>query len=132
MLGRRADGWLAAERGSFEFALKPGRPGRARVDLGAGRVLTFRKLGRRKSVPATIAGRYGSADSGASWEIKRSGETWAASVSGPLIAGGPAWPVRGIDADTVEIETPGSWMAVTQLRSEEHTSELQSPDHLVC
>ena len=115
MLGRRADGWLAAERGSFEFALKPGRPGRARVDLGAGRVLTFRKLGRRKSVPAAIAGRYGSADSGASWEIKRSGETWAASVSGPLIAGGPAWPVRGIDADTVEIETPGSWMAVTQL-----------------
>jgi D-aminopeptidase len=114
-LGRRADGWLAAERGSFEFALKPGRPGRARVDLGAGRVLTFKKLGRRKSVPAAIAGTYVSADSGATWEIKRSGETWAASVSGPLIAGGPAWPVRGIDADTVEIETPGNWMAVTQL-----------------
>src|SRR3990167_1224233 len=26
-LGRRVDGWFAAERGSFEFALKPGRAG---------------------------------------------------------------------------------------------------------
>lgn len=114
-LGRRADGWLAAERGSFEFAIKPGRAGTARVDLGAGRVLTFKKLGRRKAVPAAIAGTYISADSGAAWEIRRSGEDWTADVGGPLIAGGPAWPVRGIDADTVEIETPGNWIVVTQL-----------------
>ena len=86
-----------------------------RVDLGAGRVLTFKKLGRRKSVPAAIAGRYVSADTGATWEIRRSGEDWAASVGGPLIAGGAAWPVRGIDADTVEIESPGSWITVSQL-----------------
>lgn len=119
VLGRRTDGWLAAERGSFEFAIKAGRAGTAkgaaRVDLGAGRVVTFRKLGRRKSVPAAIAGTYVSADSGATWEIKRSGEDWTAKVSGPLIAGGPAWPVRGLDADTVEIETPGTWLQVTQL-----------------
>src|SRR6266851_5094445 len=115
VLGRRADGWLAAERGSFEFALKPGRAGAARVDLGAGRVVTFKKLGRRKSVPAAIAGRYVSADTGASWEIKRSGEDWAAAIGGPLISGGAPWPVRGIDADTVEIESPGSWLQVTQL-----------------
>ena len=114
-LGRRSDGWLAAERGSFEFALKPGQKGTARVDLGAGRVLTFKKLGRRKAVPSAIAGRYVSADTGAAWEIKRSGEDWAAAVSGPLIAGGPPWPVRGIDADTVEVESPGSWLQVTQL-----------------
>jgi D-aminopeptidase len=115
VLGRRADGWLAAERGSFEFALKPGRAGTMRVDLGAGRVVTFRKLGRRKAVPAAIAGTYVSTDSGAAWKIVRGGEDWAAYVSGPLIAGGPAWPVRGIDGDTVEIETPGSWLTVTQL-----------------
>jgi D-aminopeptidase len=119
VLGRRADGWLVAERGSFEFALKPGRTGTPkgamRVDLGASRVLTFKKLGRRKAVPAAIAGRYVSADTGATWEIKRSGEDWAANVGGPLIAGGAPWPVRGIDADTVEIESPGSWLQVTQL-----------------
>jgi D-aminopeptidase len=78
-------------------------------------VLTFKKLGQRKSVPAAMAGRYVSADTGAAWEIKRSGEDWAAAVSGPLIAGGPPWPVRGIDADTVEVESPGSWLQVTQL-----------------
>jgi D-aminopeptidase len=115
VLGRRADGWLAAERGSFEFAIKSGRAGTVRVDLGAGRVLTFKKLGRRKAVPAAIAGRYLSADCGATWEIKRSGEEWTINVGGPLIAGGPAWPVLGIDADTVEIESPGSWLQVTQL-----------------
>jgi hypothetical protein len=78
-------------------------------------VVTFKKLGRRKSVPAAIAGRYVSADTGASWEIKRSGEDWAAAVGGPLISGGAPWPVRSIDADTVEIESPGSWLQVTQL-----------------
>ncbi len=114
-LGRRADGWLAAERGSFEFALKPGRTGSMRVDLGAGRVLTFKKLGRRKAVPAALAGTYVSADSGAAWKIERDGEDWAARVSGPLIAGGAPWPVRGLDADTVELETPGNWITVTQL-----------------
>ena len=56
-LGRRAGGWFGAERGSFEFALKPGRQGQQlSVDLGAGRVLTFKKLGKRKAVPAAIAG----------------------------------------------------------------------------
>ena len=114
-LGRRAEGWLAAERGSFEFALKPGRAGSLRVDFGAGRVVRFKKLGRRKSVPATVAGTYVSTDSGATWEIERSGADWTANVGGPLIAGGAPWPVRGVDADTVELESPGAWITVSQL-----------------
>jgi CubicO group peptidase (beta-lactamase class C family) len=115
VLGRRADGWFAAERGSFEFALKPGAKGTARVDLGAGRVLTFRKLGRRKAVPAAINGSYVSSDTGATWRIARSGGDWTAAVSGPLNAGGAPWSVRGIDADTVEIEQPSGWIKATQL-----------------
>ena len=114
VLGRRASGWFGAERGSFEFMLKPGKGG-LRVDLGAGRVLTFKKLGKRKAPPANLAGIYVSTDSGATWQIERKGETWQAAISGPLVAGGPAWPVRGIDADTVELETPGNWLSVTQL-----------------
>lgn len=113
-LGRRAGGWFGAERGSFEFMLKPAK-GALRVDLGAGRVLTFRKLGKRKAVPAAIAGTYVSADSGAVWAIKRNGENWEAAVSGPLIAASPAWSVRGVDADTVEIEIPDSRITMTQL-----------------
>ncbi len=115
VLGRRAGGWFGAERGSFEFMLKSGNKGTLRVDLGAGRVLTFKKLGKRKAVPAAVAGTYVSADSGAVWKIRRVGETYAMDVSGPLIAGGAPWPVRGLDTDTVEIETPGTWIAVTQL-----------------
>jgi CubicO group peptidase (beta-lactamase class C family) len=120
-LARRSDGWLAAERGSYEFALKPLRAGALRVDLGAGRVLTFRKLGKRKPVPAAIAGTYVSADSGAVWHVRRGGADYTVGVSGPLIAGGPPWPVRGLDGDTVEIETPGPWITVTQLARLERT-----------
>ncbi|MBI3198402.1 MAG: beta-lactamase family protein [Rhodospirillales bacterium] len=114
-LGRRSDGWFAAERGSFEFALKPGRAGTLRVDLGAGRVVTFTKLGRRKPVPAAIDGIYVSPDSGATWQVRRGGEDYAVGVSGPLIAGGPAWTLAGIDADTVEVVSPTGWITATQL-----------------
>ena len=115
VLGRRADGWFAAERGSFEFALKPGRAGTLRVDLGAGRVLAFRKLGRRKPIPAAIAGTYVSPDSGATWHVRRGGADYTVGVSGPLIAGGPAWTLAGIDADTVEVVSPAGWITATQL-----------------
>jgi hypothetical protein len=114
VLGRRPGDWFGSERGSFEFMLKPGK-GALRVDLGAGRVFTFRKLGKRKAVPAALAGAYVSADSGATWDIKRNGEGWEGTVSGPLIAGGPAWPVRGVDADTIEIDTPSTWITTSQL-----------------
>lgn len=114
-LGRRSDGWFAAERGSFEFALKPGRAGTLRVDLGAGRVMTFTKLGRRKPVPAAIAGTYVSADAGAVWNIRRDGEDYAMAVGGPLTTGGAPWHVHGIDTDTVEVVSPTGWITATQL-----------------
>lgn len=114
-LGRRADGWLGAERGSFEFLLKAGSSGTVRVDLGAGRVLPFKKLGKRKAVPAAIVGTYLSEDTGAIWQVKRTGEGYTIDVGGPLIASGPPWRLTGIDADTVEIESPGGWIKATQL-----------------
>ena len=114
-LGRRAGGWFGAERGSFEFALKPGRVGTLSVDLGAGHVLAFRKLGKRKAVPAAIAGTYVSADSGATWHARRGGENYTVAVSGPLVGGSAPWPVRGLDSDTVELEAPTGWVVATLL-----------------
>src|SRR6188768_2244259 len=83
VLGRRPDGWFGAERGSFEFMLKPARDS-LRVDLGAGRVLTFRKLSKRKAPPAALAGTYTSADSGAVWKIEGN----KVAAGGPLVGGG--------------------------------------------
>ena len=114
VLGRRAGGWFGAERGSFEFMLKPGKDG-LKVDLGAGRVLVFSKLGERKAVPPEIAGSYASADSGAVWRIARSGDGYALAVGGPLIAGGASWTVAGVDSETVEITGTGGWLQTTQL-----------------
>ena len=109
-LSRRADGWFGAERGSFEFMLKPDKVG-LNVDLGAGRVLPFRKLGERKAVPSEIVGTYTSADSGAVWKIARD----TIAVSGPLIGGGAPWKIDGVDADTIEVTSPGGWIQATQL-----------------
>ena len=114
-LGRRAGGWLAAERGSYEFALKPGPKGTLKVDLGAGRIVTFAKLAKRAAVPADLAGTYVSSDCAAVWRIGRDGKDWTMEVGGPLISGGAPWIVRGLDADTVEVESPGSWIKATQL-----------------
>jgi D-aminopeptidase len=113
-LARRSGGWFGAERGSFEFMMKPGKDG-LRVDLGAGRVLTFRKLGKRKAVPAAIIGRYHSPDSVALWGIERSRGGYAIDVSGPLVSGGAPWTVNGVDSDTVEIVGAGGWLQTTQL-----------------
>jgi CubicO group peptidase (beta-lactamase class C family) len=110
VLGRRPGGWFGAERGSFEFMLKPGKHG-LQVDLGAGRVLTFGRLDQREPVPAALAGTYTSADSGAVWKI--AGEKM--EVSGPLVSGGAPWTVGGVDSDTVEITGAGGWIQTTQL-----------------
>jgi hypothetical protein len=115
-LARRADGWLAAEAGALEFALKPLRAGAVHVDHGAGRVLTYKKLGRRKPPPIAIEGTYVSADSGATWHVRRGGKEFTIAVSGPLSAGGPPWTVNGIDGDIVEVVSPaGGWIQPTQL-----------------
>ena len=119
-LARRADGWLAAEAGALEFALRPLRanpPHSAlRVDLGAGRVLIYKKLGRRKPPPVAIEGTYASADSGAVWHVRRGGRDFTIAVSGPLVAGGAPWTINGIDSDTIEIVSPpGGWIVPTQL-----------------
>ena len=110
VLGRRPDGWFGAERGSFEFMLKPAKDS-LRVDLGAGRVITFKKLGKRKAGPAALAGTYTSTDSGAVWKINGD----KVDVSGPLVGGGAAWTVTGLDGDTVEITSPGGWIQASQL-----------------
>jgi hypothetical protein len=114
-LARRSDGWLAAEAGALEFAMKPLRAGAVRVDLGAGRVLTYKKLGRRKAPPMTMEGIYVSPDSGAVWHVRRGGKDLTIAVSGPLVAGGTPWTVNGIDGDTVEIVSPPGWITPTQL-----------------
>ena len=114
----RADGWLQADRGAFEFALKPPTPDATTmdVDLGAGRVLPFRRLADRAAVPPDIAGIYRSTDTGATWRIHEEGADWLVDVGGPLIASGAPWTIRGLADDLVEIEmASGGWMTVSQL-----------------
>ena len=80
----RGDGWLEADRGAFEFALRlpktPGEP--IEGDLGAGRVFAFRKLVPRDTTPPDIAGTYFCADAGATWRI----DGKQIEVSGPYVA----------------------------------------------
>jgi len=121
-LARRDGGWWGAEAGSLEFALKGDKAG-LKVDLGAGRTPVFKKLGKRKAVPAAIVGTYRSADSGATWTVRKAGNGFVVDVSGPLIASGPAWKIEGIDADTVEVISPPAWITATQLAHIERTKD---------
>src|SRR5258708_8039575 len=50
-------------------------------------------------------------------------------VIAPLVAAGVAFANGNQQAGTAALAISG---AMTIVRSEEHTSELQSPDHLVC
>jgi hypothetical protein len=116
VLAPRGDGWLAADRGAFEFALRLPEPGGPiEVALGAGRVVPFRRLPQREAPPADLAGRYHAADCAATWTVRQGKDGFAVDVSGPLVTGGMAWPIRGILGDLVEIESPGPWLTVTQL-----------------
>ena len=113
-LAAREGGWWVAEAGSLEFALKADKKG-LKVDLGAGRTPSFKRLGKRKAVPAGIVGTYHSADSGATWTVRKGALGYVIDVSGPLIASGQEWKVEGVDADTVEIISPPAWITATQL-----------------
>jgi hypothetical protein len=113
-LAQRDGGWWVAEAGSLEFSLKRDKD-KLKVDLGAGRTPGFKKLGKRKAVPAGIVGTYHSADSGATWTVRKSLTGTVIDVSGPLIASGQEWKVEGLDSDTVEIISPAAWITPTQL-----------------
>ncbi len=117
-LAPRGDGWLAADRGSFEFAVRlPAVDDTLDVALGAGRVLPFRRLAYRDRPPADLPGRYHARDCDATWTIPPASPDGglAVHVAGPLVTGGAPWPVRGVATDLVEIETPSPWLATTQL-----------------
>lgn len=109
----RDDGWLDADRGAFEFALRlPATPGQPiEADLGAGRVYPFRKLDPRDAVPADIAGTYHSTDTGATWRI----DGKQIAVSGPYVASTAPWPIKGVAGDVFEIEMSYGWVTITQL-----------------
>ena len=47
--------------------------------------------------------------------MRRGGADYTVAVSGPLVAGGPAWSLNGIDGDTVEVVSPAGWITATQL-----------------
>src|SRR5919108_1802465 len=56
-----------------------------------------------------------------------------ASFDGPTPAQATGWPPIASGANTLICAPTGSGKTLAAfLRSEEHTSELQSPDHLVC
>ena len=74
-------------------------------------MLAFKRLGKRKAIPAGIAGSYASADSGAVWKIKGD----KIEIGGPLVTGGPPWTIKGIDGDTIETISSASWLQATQL-----------------
>src|SRR5258708_12218005 len=57
---------------------------------------------------------------------------YTAAASGDTVLMFPNTTIGITIAKKLIIIGPGNWLDATTTRSEEHTSELQSPDHLVC
>ena len=78
----RADGWLAAERGSFEFALKPAADGAAGRSRRRPRAHASRSSASARPCRPAIAGTYVSADSGATWQCDGAATTTRSASAG--------------------------------------------------
>ena len=108
---RGAGGWFGAERGSFEFTLKPGKGGAARRSRRRAACSPSRSSASARPCRRRLAGTYVSANSGATWDIERKRRGLASDVSGPLIAGG-----AGLDGAAASMPTrsrsttPAGWI----------------------
>jgi D-aminopeptidase len=117
--------WLPL-RGAYEFALRMRDARSLEVDLGAGQTLSFERLVKRVSPDAGLAGCYACTDIGATWDIRApTGEAtgWQVQVRGPHRGAPVPWPLRGLTADLVELETPSPWLRSTQLARLERDTE---------
>lgn len=103
-----ADGWLAADRGAYEFALRPAG-GELEVDLGAGKIVRCR-ADARAPLPEGLAGAYVAADAGVTWSFAPAGKEMRIGIVGPLRAGGAGGMAYGIAGDAVEVEITTSWL----------------------
>src|SRR5438552_5701658 len=113
------------------------------VDLG-------RELGRRLGVPVELvpfdtAGKLADAVKSGAWDVAFLGNepTRASEIAfsaayleieaGYLVpVGSPIRTIEDVDREGVRVAVSAKSAYDLYLRSEEHTSELQSPDHLVC
>lgn len=109
-LAPSADGWLAAERGAYEFALRPTAGDALDVALGAGKVVHCHRATARAPMPEGLAGTYVSADSGVTWIFTPATNGMRIEIAGPLRAGGAGGTLHGILGDAVEIEISTSWL----------------------
>lgn len=105
-----ADGWLVADRGAYEFALRPAADDRLDVAIGAGKVVSCRRIAARAPLPDALAGTYVSADSGVTWTFTPAENGMQLDIAGPLRAGGAGGTAIGILGDTLEIEIATSWL----------------------
>mgnify|MGYP003693862875 CR=1 FL=1 len=103
--------------------IKPARGG-LRVDLGAGRVPAFKKLGKRKAVPAAIAGTYVSSTRLRRGAIKRNGR-WRQDRRCER----PADQRRpGLDDSRASMPTPSRSRRLRQLASTSPSSPISMRD----
>lgn len=109
-LAPTAGGWLAADRGAYEMALRPAGDDELEVDLGAGRIVRCRRVTARAPLPNGLLGTYLADDAGVMWMIKPGPKTARLGVAGRYRDADNAGQVVAIAGDAVEISITTSWL----------------------
>lgn len=113
-----ADGSWVPLRGAYEFKLRPSSAELLEVEVGAGLTQRFTRMIERPALPADLAGSYLCEHNGVHWVIAAApGDdgTLQAQISGPVLADGGLWTLRGLSSEVVELQGQLYWMKSSQL-----------------
>jgi CubicO group peptidase (beta-lactamase class C family) len=95
------DGRLATSRGSADFTMRLAGDDTLEVERDAGLRETLHRVAPGATLPADLSGRYGNAETAASWTIDGA----ALHVAGPLVRAGP-WEIEPVSGDCLRVYAP--------------------------
>lgn len=101
------DGWLAIDRGSSVFALRPAGADAIEVLQDAGTRSTWHRLPDTAELPADLAGTWHSAEMAADWSFAEGAAGLCVRARGPVVRG-PEWPVEAVAPGRMRVHIPGS------------------------
>ena len=113
-----ADGSWVPLRGAYEFRLWLRSAELLEVEVGAGLTQRFTRLAARPALPADLAGSYRCEHNGVQWVIAATPSDEAGlqvRISGPVLADGGLWTLRGLSSEVVELQGQLYWMKSSQL-----------------
>lgn len=101
------DGWLAIDRGSSVFALRPTGDGAIEVLQDAGTRSVWQRLPDAAGLPPGLAGTWRSAEMASDWTLAEGASGMVVTARGPVVRG-PEWAAEAVAPGRLRLHIPGS------------------------